>query len=75
MTLHEKMFMKKNMQIERKLSWVCIAKKLWKVGGIHRIKLLVKMRDNIELCKSIFPDVTFQMKNSLQEFVKSKNMA
>ena len=69
------MFMKKYMQIERKLSWVCIAKKLWKVGGIHRIKHLVKMRDNIGPCKLIPSYVTFQMKNYLQEFVKSKNTA
>ena len=33
------------------------------------------MRDNIGPCKLIPSYVTFQMKNYLQEFVKSKNTA
>ena len=60
------------MQREGKLSFVYIAKG----GGIHRMKKhLVEVKEGIRPCKSIPPDVRFQMENSLQEFVNSKKVA
>ena len=51
-------------------------KKVAKGGGIHRMKKhLVEVKEGIRPCKSIPPDVRFQMENSLQEFVKSKRIA
>ena len=38
-------------------------------------KHLVEVKEGIRPCKSIPPDVRFQIENSLQEFVKSKRIA
>ena len=66
------MFLKKDMQMEEKLLFVCIVKKLQKVGGIHRMKHLARVKRDIGPCKSIPLYVRFRMKKSLQEFVNSK---
>ena len=56
------------MQMEEKLLFVCIVKKLQKVGGIHRMKQhFPRVKGDIGPCKSIPPNVKFRMENSLQE--------
>ena len=72
-TLHETIFLKKDMQIEEKLSFVCIAKEFMKDRGIYKMKQHhVRVKDDIRPCKSVPFDVKFCVKNSLQEFVKFK---
>ena len=53
---------------------ICLyCKKIAKGGGIHKMKQhLAGVKGDIGPCKSIPPDVRFQMKNSLQEFLNSK---
>ena len=51
-------------------------KKVAKDGGIHRIKQhFIRVKENISPCKSVSPDVRFQMKKSLKKFVNSNKTA
>ena len=68
--------MKKYVQMEGKFSFICIAKKFAKGGGIHIMKRhFAEVKGDIGPYKSIHLDVKYQMENSLQEFVKSKKIA
>ncbi|KAL6334947.1 hypothetical protein AAG906_023752 [Vitis piasezkii] len=53
---------------------ICLyCKKIAKGGVIHKMKQhLAGVKGDIGPCKSVPPDVKFQMENSLQEFVNSK---
>ena len=55
-------------------AFVCLyCKKVAKGGSIHKMKQhFTEVKGNIGSCKSVPPDVRFQMENSLQEFVNSK---
>ena len=56
---------------------ICLyCKKVAKGGSIHKMKQhFTEVKGNIGSCKSVPPDVRFQMENSLQEFVNSKKAA
>ncbi|RVW45388.1 hypothetical protein CK203_107368 [Vitis vinifera] len=57
----------------RKVITCLYCKKITKDRGIHRMKQhLAGVKEDIGPCRSVPPDVKFQMENSLQEFVNSK---
>ena len=53
---------------------ICLyCKKIAKSEGIHKMKQhLAGVKWDIDPCKSVPPDIIFQMENSLQEFMNSK---
>ena len=66
LSLHESLFLKKVIQMKKK-TFICLYyKKVAKGGGIHRMKKhLIGVTEGIRPCKSIPPDVRFQIENSL----------
>ena len=70
------MFLKTYVQMEGKLPYACIAKKVTKCGEIHKMKQhLTRVKGDIGPCRSVPPDVKYRMENFLQEVVKFKKVS